>query len=240
MWSAGSDTIHVFLGRSRLGLHRQGEAARWEQGASAADLWSRAVAGLNPRRRSSVHVWLGGNLARPFLLPPLEGLGTTADACIVAGSRANEETGLQGPCAVSIDAWRPRASTACVAMEEELRAAILAAGSGRVRIAGIRPWWSAVLCDPGTEARATCVLSVDDGESLVVLAGADDGIDLAASYSPAPDAAQREALVRRILSARGEGPQGHRHARLAMPPDLTGGRKAASHCPFLPEWGTAP
>lgn len=239
MWWAGSEQVDVFLGRTRVGLQRPGKPARWEQGVSADDLWNVARDAIRADGRASVRVWLGGALARPFILPVMEGLAGIRDARAIAATRAAEETGLAGPCSVSIDAWQPDVPTVCVAIEEDLHHRIEHTGSKEVRVIGIRPWWSAVLCDAGTDAGSLAVLTVDDGESLVTLAGAGDAITVASSYTPAPEGGQRTAMVQRILSGVSAGAGAQRHARLAplqeVPPV-----PSHSRCPFAPLWDGTP
>lgn len=240
MWSAGSDTIDVFLGRNRFGVQRRGEHARWETGSDSLESLGDALDSVQGSRGVSVRIWLSGSLARPFVLPPLQGLTTWADAQAVAAARASEETGLDAPCCVSIDRWKAGAPVGCVAMEEALRASILTLlVTRKVRIAGIRPWWAAVLCDRATHARSLALLTVDDGESLVVLAGEKDGLDMACCYTPAPDTIQRASLVQRILSAGGQGARAHRHATLVTRNATGAAAPSASTGAFLVEWDSA-
>ena len=240
MWSVGSETVHVFLGRSRLGLQRRGGPVQWKTGGLAVALWSDACAELRPGRRCSVRVWLSGSLARPFILPAVAGLSKFADAKVVAAARASEETGLDGPCRVSIDAWHPGAPAICVAVEEALLAEIEASeDTRRVRVTSIRPWWSAVLCDPAAGARTLSILTVDDGESLVALAGSGDRMEVASSYVPALDEAQRKALCQRMVLAAGTDVGAQRHADLQSHADSPPPPAGKTSRPFAPVWQPA-
>lgn len=241
MWWAGSESVHIFLGRTRVGMQVFGGGpAQWEVGRSASDLWMAALEEIRARRRVSVRIWLSGSVARPFILPAVQGLGTLADARMVAATRAPEETGLVGPCCVSMDVWRPGEPAMCVAMEEGLRKAIEAGEDAKkVRVVGIRPWWAAVLCDPACEANSLSILTVDDGESLVALAGLDQQIEVASTYVPVLDDLQRAALMQRVISATGRSNARRRHASFAAAPEATPASGNASQCPFTATWQDA-
>lgn len=227
----GSRPVHLFLGARRAGLVQEGRSERWIDAESTRQAWDLALDEIPPR--SSLRIWLSGGVARPFLLS-VQGL-RAEDAPTVSASRASEETGLASPCRVVVERWLPDGRLLCVAAEESVIAAIETAAAGkRVHVKTIRPWWAAVGFGDGVSAASVGAVTIEDGDSLVALAGSGDAMEVATALVPAPFPEERQTLLHRLTVLGGGGRQ--RHARL----DIGQVRARAGACPFGASWSDTP
>ena len=214
MWLAGSELVDVYLGETAAAVMTAGEsgetdAAHWLAATSVDEAWglvAQHMAGTDGNRRPGrrVRLWLSGALARPFMFGPVAGLRRWAEANDVAASMASDATGLIGPCAIWLDDWRPDAPCLAVAMNRSLLDAIeTSAAEHGLRIASIRPWWTAVLGAALQTPEAPRCLTIEDSDALVLLSGSELMFGTAVAYAPRPDAQQTEALLARGLLAAG-------------------------------------
>lgn len=243
MWSAGSSLAHVYVGHSIAGVSRTVAGAdadrAWMPCASALQGWQLAAEMLssgNGLRRPRIRLWLSGGLARPFLFGPVEGLTRWAEAVEVAANLAPDSTGMAGPCLVWLDAWQAGHACVAVAMQQQLRDGIESvAKRHRLRLAGLRPWWAAVLDSAVESSEQACrLLAVDEPDSLTILSGSEAALDSASSHVPAPAPEfLRSALTRRTL-AEGIGADQVRVARLLRPDESASiGPESDPKAPFL-------
>jgi hypothetical protein len=133
-------------------------------------------------------VWLSGACSRPFLLDPVPGLRTAAEADAVAQSMAAERTGLAAPNVVWLDAWHPGRACMAVAADAQMLDRLHAlAAEQKWRLRSVRPWWSAALNNALAAARKPALLSVEEeGEAMTLLAGAEGAWSLVKSTVPMP------------------------------------------------------
>jgi hypothetical protein len=89
---AGPETWELYLGAGTLA--RRGPVAEWVGHADPALALREALAqvgeGSRWRRRRRVRIWLSSALARPFLLPPVSGLGNAREVQALAKGLAAE------------------------------------------------------------------------------------------------------------------------------------------------------
>lgn len=161
MWWAGTDPVHVLLGQSFVAVRVGSAPARWSASTSPVTGWEWVTQTLRSDKRVTdrmmkPQVWLSGGLARPFVLPALAGLRDVDEAIEIASHMASEQTGLDGPCCVTLTSWARGSSCLAAAMCRDVRDLLMAASaSGGIRAKAIRPWWAAVLNQAiaGREAR---------------------------------------------------------------------------------------
>lgn len=239
---AGSEVAQIYLAQCTAGvadpLAESAAGVAWITGDSAADCWRRAIESLAPAkwRKRRVQVLLSGALARPFMMSPVAGLRSWREAAQVGSSLAPDATGLAGPCEVWHGDWRPDAASLVVAIDAELRQLIEStARQARVRLAVLRPWWSAALRQASQRSPSTRFLAVEDTDSLTVLCGDDESFSSATSYAPCPHPDQTGALFTRLLLAEGVAPDLAAHASLR-----TDGADAGDIAtPFAAHWRPA-
>lgn len=218
MWSVGSEPVDVYLGANEGAVAMAGAPAAWCREADVAAAATRAMGEARAKRgrqgwsRPRVRVWLSGALARPFVWGPVQGLVRWREVELAAGAAASQANGLTGPCAVSLDEWRCNSAALVVAMEQDVRAAIIgAAKAAGLRVTSLRPWWARVV-----EQHANApVLTVRDTDALTVLAARDAAWQLAHSYVPQPRVEQTQALLDRLMLASGIDGAVTQHADLA-------------------------
>jgi len=175
VWSVGTDGgsfCHLFVGERQCGFWAGGAAAPvWD---AAANLEVLLLASAPKRtgwlRPPKVKIWLSGQLARPFLFGPVQGLKSDAEAREIARAKVRDSTSLEKALDVRIDGdpRREPAVATVVSNETVKRVQRLVAGVG-LRSVSIRPWWAAATVLPTASADAT-LLAVHDGESLTLLA----------------------------------------------------------------------
>lgn len=159
---------------------------------------------LGLKGNGRLDIWLSGALARPFVLPPLAGLKTCAEAVRVAQAKASDATGLPGDSTVWLDRWKPGQACVAVAMQRELSEALLALKRANgFAVKQIRPWWSAV-----QHAIASMpamgqpeMLAIRESDSLVCL-GANGGNSWAQSYAGVMDELLVQSTLHRLGFAR--------------------------------------
>jgi hypothetical protein len=225
VWSAGSERWDLYLGRSDSAVALRGAQTQpdWQ---AHADPETALVARMKQVaqhhkgwRRPVVSVWLSGDLARPFVLQPVAGLATGAEALALAASAAPAATGVSAPCAVWLSAAPQQQTTIAVAMPAALRDLILLQGkAARVRIAGVRPWWALAQKQLLAGQPTLELLALEDTDAVVLLAGNASGWLAAEAYAPKPQqAAERQALLTRRAFAAGVESAAMRAASLPDP-----------------------
>lgn len=149
-------------------------------------------------------VWLSGALARPFVIGPVGGLRSWAEARAYAHASAPAVCGLSKPARPALSGWPQDRQVLAIAAEQQLLDELdCAASACRVRLATVRPWWT-LACDVvcrGTRNAAGFVVQEDD--ALTVLAASDSRWTAASTCTPKPDAAAVRALELRLMAAGG-------------------------------------
>lgn len=201
---------HAFLGRRAVAIAQAGHPAQWHTQPTAADLIAtllQLAVQSQPRPRS-LHLWLSGAYARPFVAGPLAGLRHWHEAQTVLAAMAPDATGLEGPCAVWTAGPVHREATVVVAVPLALLHSLhQQAKAQSLRLRSVRPWWSAAF-NAGLVATPEAQLHVlDDGEALTSLHEQGGLCRHAATQWPAPDAAQRTGWMARLMAGRDLGVQ---------------------------------
>jgi hypothetical protein len=222
VWSAGSEVLDVYLGRTEGGVARGGERLFWQPHASLeaglAALFAHAAAAPRSRwrRKAKVRVWLSGALARPFLCGPVQGLKRWSEVEALAAATAPDATGLDAPCAIQVEAWPNPNAVLAVALDMATRDAIeTAANEHGIALQSIRPWWAAALNHLLADGSHARLLAIAEDDALTLL-GIDSGrFDAASAYVPGPSGQQAESLLARLALTSGAAPESVVRARMA-------------------------
>jgi hypothetical protein len=151
--------------------------------------------------RKAVNVWLSGALARPFVVEPVDGLRSTAEARAFAQAAAPAATGLAAPCAVQLEAMPVRRAVIATAVERCVLDALLGALRQRKVVArSIRPAWASAVKDRLRQQPQAQMVCFIEPSGATLLAG--EGPSLAMTVAHA-DAAQVNALMRRVCVGQG-------------------------------------
>jgi hypothetical protein len=150
----------------------------------------------------SLRLWLSGGLCRPFIVPAVTGLASTAERLKVAEAMALQKTGLTGDCQV----WLERADKAGIAIAvaiERVRLAQITRVTSKIErkpdILSIRPWWSEALRHVLGREPGAVALGVQDCDSMTVLAGQIGAYEMASTYSPVFDEPTAQSVLMRAL-----------------------------------------
>lgn len=201
----GLEPVDVYLGVSEGGISVKSEPVEWiaydnvESGLPA--LFTKV--GAMPRefwqRRVPVCVWLSGALARPFLFGPVNGVQTWEEVIAVAEAAAPDASGVDGPCAVQVEAWPDKSPTLATAMGKALLDAIeLAATEHRLNIRSLRPWWAAALNHVVSTNASPRLACINDRDSMILFGGTKGQFDTVNAYVPTMSPDQTEKLLSRL------------------------------------------
>jgi len=214
---AGSKAVDLYLGTRAVVLCRGAELMSKSAVVGLEAALRTADAQLQQNgRRSRLRVWLSGGLCRPFLMPDIPGVGSSLDLQKVAATMAPARTGLDGDCKVWLDGQKSSAGTLAVALQGTVLAQILAGLAPRGRVVSIRPWWAEVLRARLALPAKPGAVGVRDCDSLTVLAGRNDGFDVASVVTPLFDQASSESAWTRALFSADLQSQAAWQARLVI------------------------
>jgi hypothetical protein len=177
----------------------RGGAVRFEGGEGLVPQLARCLAETKSQwrwfDRRAVRVWLSGALARPFVVEPVGGLRSIAEAQALAKSAAPGATGLAGPCVVQLESIPIERAAIATAVERRVVDALLSAlRQSKLTAHSIRPWWAHALA-ARRRRRQTQMVCLDDATSVTLLAG---DVEPLAMTLAGCDAAQRQAVTRRV------------------------------------------
>lgn len=211
MWWAGSLPIHVYLGQGEARVAIPGRADVWTQVKAVSQAWDWAVESIRSEtafRRRPVHVWLSGSLARPFMLPELPGVRSSAEARKIAESLAPEEAGLGGACVVHLDRWRSQGATLATAVALDVWEMLVASRESIGPPQSVSPWWCAAASQALAQGLRFELLAVREADAITVLGGKGETLDVAGSFASMDRAEAMKLLSRVALSAALEGQSG--------------------------------
>lgn len=230
--------IEVYIGLLSGGWALDGRTQGWSahaDPAQALEHWAREIGQRHAGRwrRARADLWLSGGVARPFLCGPVAGMASWREAETFAVASAPEATGLDGPCRVLLEDWPGDAPVVGTALDAALAEAIEAvARSNRVVWRSVRPRWAAALDERLAQRPSTALVAVAEEDALTLLCGSkaagrsSTGVDLASTYSPAPDEGQATALWHRMMLSRDVPPDDAWRVHLAVP--VAAGETSAS------------
>ena len=193
------DNLVVWAGR--------GGAVQFEGSEGLASLLSRCVVESKSHwrlfDRRAVRVWVSGALARPFVVEPVSGLRSVAEAQALAESAAPGATGLGGPCVVRLESIPIERAAIATAVERRVVDALVSVlRQGKLTVRSIRPWWAYGLAEVARHQRHSQMVCLDDATTVTLIAG--DLQPLAMTLEGC-DVAQREAVTRRVWVGQGIG-----------------------------------
>jgi hypothetical protein len=179
------------------------EYAQFEQGADV--LFARAAQVATSRwGRRGARVWLSGALARPFLCGPVSGLKRWREVIELAQSAAVEASGIEAPCAVSVESWpHPKPAMAVAVGTAALDTVERTAHAHRVPVRSLRPWWAWALGH--TFARDASMVAVTDSDSMTVFIEQAERLHMVSGYVPSPSPEQADKLRARLALTDGAG-----------------------------------
>lgn len=202
-----SAILDVFIDRRRAAVAGAAEGA-WrgegaDLGATLAALAAYRV-GTHPAR---ARVWLGGDLCRPFLLPPLTGLRDRAERVRAAQAMAPARTGLSGPCRLWLEEGVTSGPASAVAMAQAEHAqTIEALRRVSLKPASLAPWWSAALRAALSERPGLRAFAVFDGAGLTIAMGTAGTFSVLETIAPIDSEVARDTWRRRLFA---EGADAH-------------------------------
>jgi hypothetical protein len=204
VWWAGSTALDVYLGTRTALVCRQDQRVLGSSVAgvdAALDAIGAALSTLEQRQR--LRVWLSGGLCRPFVLPNVAGLRNGQEIERMATALAADATGLQGPLNVWMEPGSASRAQVAVAMPANVRQRIEElAASRRSRVVALRPWWAEVQRAALAQQKDLAALSVQDCDSVTLLLGNGDDLELVSTVTPVVSAeSARTAFARALLSS---------------------------------------
>jgi hypothetical protein len=188
---------------------RDGEVLRFDEGQGLDAVLSRCLVEVKRHRRwfdrRGVRIWLSGALARPFVIEPVSGLRSVAEATALAQSAAAGATGLSGVCAVALESLPVGRPALVTAVERQVLDGLLATlKRHRMTARSIRPWWACVLEERLRTSPQPHLVCIAEGRVATLLAG--EGPVLAMTVMSS-DAQQLGGLVRRVCAGQGIEPE---------------------------------
>lgn len=162
------------------------------------------MAGRKRWRTPRASVWLSGALARPFMIGPVGGLKSWAEAQAFAHATAPTACGLIKPAPPALSGWPQARPVLAIATEQQLLDELNRIASAcQVRLAAVRPWWALACNLVCRQAGDAAGLIVREDDALTVLAAADSRWTAASWCAPEPDEAATRALELRLMVACG-------------------------------------
>jgi hypothetical protein len=160
------------------------------------------------RRRTvmaqTLHVWLSGAIARPFLFGPVTGLKGWREAHEAAAVVAPAACGLQGRCVSYLEAEPSASAVLATAVEQSVVDGLHNAARARgLRLVSMQPAWARAITGQGRGASADILLCCREHDSITVLASRAAWLVFAATYSAAPAIDEQERLLSRLQASLG-------------------------------------
>jgi hypothetical protein len=194
--------VDLYVDESLAVWTRNGEVHRFDDGQGLEAALSRSLVEVKRHRRwfdrQGWRIWLSGTLARPFVLEPMSGLRSVAEARALAQGAAAGATGLNGACAVALESIPIDRSALVTAVEQRVLDVLLTTLKQHgMAVRSIRPWWARVLEQRLQASPPPQMVCVVEGRVATLLAG--EGPALAMTVM-ATDMLQLGSLVRRVCT----------------------------------------
>lgn len=204
MWWAGTETRALYLGQHAGVLRVPGSvpsavsAARWQDVLMQLDASVRSASA----RPASWQVWLGSQLAPPFVLPAPEGLRNDAEARAAAQTLAAAAFAMDGACEVWLDPWRSGEPLVGAIVSTEVLHAVRSRLAGRRgQRLSIQPWWAAALRAALAADSAVPWWAGHEPDGLTYLAGEGTHVTTASVHSQSSTQAPAAHLARLRLQS---------------------------------------
>jgi hypothetical protein len=199
--------VDLYVGESVVAWARDDRTQVFEDAAGFAPALQRCLLEVGRERRwferRSVNVWLSGALARPFVVAPVAGLRSVAEAQAIAIAAAGPATGIAAPCAVQLEGLPTAAPALATAVAQHvidaIHTAIKAHGATAV---SLRPWWARALDARLKQRSGATLVAVDEPDGVTLLGASDSGPTVAMTQVPRPDPEQTLTMVRRLCMGR--------------------------------------
>jgi hypothetical protein len=155
-----------------------------------------------------VDVVVSSSIARPFLMQPVAGLKTFAEAVSLAVAHAPSATGLMGELDVQLEALPLNTSALATAAPrlvlQEVRAAAIAA---RLKVSSLRPLWACAIGVLRKQAPLANAIMVVEEDAATLVMEADGGYVTAQTFAPkpSPDAIQSVARRASLSNSKSQG-----------------------------------
>ncbi|SEL65229.1 hypothetical protein SAMN05216359_11310 [Roseateles sp. YR242] len=152
MWWAGKRGIAtVYVGQDEVRLAHAGPNGDEQQVVARAVPLGEAAPflreALKPLGRVALRVLVSGGLCQPFLLPPVEGVGSDAEWLQVAAGLLEDLTGMPANSRLWLDREQGTPPLA-VGLHPEVEALVKGLAE-HYRVQALKPWWGEVLAREG-------------------------------------------------------------------------------------------
>jgi hypothetical protein len=195
--------VDLYVGQSVVAWARDGRTEVFEDAAGFAPALERCL--LQAKRewrwfeRKSVRVWLSGASARPFIVAPVAGLRSAAEAQAIATAAAGSATGIAAPCAVQLEGLPTAFPTLATAVAQSVIDAIHTAMKAHGAMAvSLRPWWARALDARLGQRLGATLVAVDEPDGVTLLGASGSVPTVATTLVPRPDPKQTLTMVRRL------------------------------------------
>lgn len=201
MWSAGCKAS-LYIATHCVVLARDGQARQVWSGQPWQHGLHDAAAVLKADKIRRVAVWLSGGMARPFLIPVVQGIKRWREVEQLAGALAPEATHMQdGPLSVWIGRWHEDKPTLAVATEQALHQTLMALkASHGVRVERISPVWRWAATQAAQDKPLMLLHETDACTSLRFEGGIPQWVT---SYIPTPSLTTLKAFAARTAFGQG-------------------------------------
>lgn len=208
MWSVGPEPLDLYIGAVGAGIARGGKCVGWDSYDDvdvAIKHWMEIAANASPSwRRPQIRVWLGGSLARPFVIGPIKGLRGAAEVDAFVQARAVEFSGLTSECVVVLDGQLDKEPVLAVAADRAFKFALeSAADEAHLAIATIRPWWASAVDEAIAIRPHARLVIAEDEDAITWVESVDDRWISAGTQVPKPTSDQVKQLLSRRAMASG-------------------------------------
>lgn len=200
LWAGCKGTL--YLDDQVATVRIDGAEVKCWQGSPWDALLGDVASHLVAQRCKQLEVWLSGGLARPFLVPSVQGIKRWSEVEAMAQGMAETNTQLHGPLHVWLGRWQRDQPTLAVACEMSVLTALhdLKASHG-VHVRAVTPVWRWAAMHDQTHA---CLLMLHEASATTLLhTDPVGGWVGAATYSPPLPLDQRKAWVVRQAFSRG-------------------------------------
>lgn len=214
LWAGCKATL--YLDENAASVCVDGGEVRIWQGQPWATHLPEVVAHVTSHRCKQLEIWLSGSLARPYLVPAVQGLKRWSEVEAMANSLAESATQQEGPLHVWLGRWRGDQPMLAVACPLPLMTALhdLKSSHG-LRVKSIAPVWRWVAQQDTSDEHDAHMLLIHEASATTLLhKDASGQWSSVATYAPPVPEDQLHSWAVRHAFSRGVDAQQVKAARL--------------------------
>lgn len=195
MWLVGNNVLNVYVSTHSIRAVRGDKIAfhtvnnPWDDSITEFRSWL-----SDQEHKPKLRVWLSGGLCRPFLLTPPDGINKSIDLIAIASATASAATGLAGPCTAKIDKHHNDVQFIAIAMPSQVLTRLR-----ELSALSIQPWWAPAFSRLLKNAPTARSISIQDDDSITLLAGSQTSFQVATTISPINDPNSGQAALDRVM-----------------------------------------